>query len=48
MPIMNVQGTGDNLPILRKKHRGIFNVHKPMLADLTVHVKYQGGSLDLR
>ena len=45
---MNAQGAGNNLPTLHEKHRGIFNVHELMLADLTVHVKYQGGSLDLR
>ena len=45
---MNVQGANDNLPTLHEKYRGIFKVHEAMLADLTVHVKHQGGSLDLR
>ena len=45
---MNVQGAGDTLLTLHERHRGIFNVHDPMLAVLAVHVKHQGGSLELR
>ena len=30
-----IQGAGDNSPTLRERHRGIFNVHRLMLADGT-------------